>query len=172
MNIAYTDEGAGEVIIMIHGSPGSSENFAQLIPLFTDQYRVIAIDLPGFGYSSTWVTDYSIRAHARYINALMEDLEIDHAHLFGYSMGSGVAIEMNDLFPEKIKSIAVYGGIGIQEGEGSGDYYFEHMKYGTGYVLAMSLGEITPHFWCVGKQGFQTCVFAKFLGYGSKTAPQ
>ena len=109
-------------------------------------YRVVVPDLPGFGYSTPYVADYSNRAHARYLLAFMDRLGIGHAHLVGFSMGGGVAIHAYDLAPQRVDSITLFAAIGVQEGEGSGDYHFEHLKYAVGYAGLVILPELIPHF--------------------------
>ncbi|HUM51308.1 MAG TPA: alpha/beta fold hydrolase, partial [Chitinophagales bacterium] len=49
--IHYTESGKGFPILMIHGFGGSNYDFQQLDSLLNDQYRIIRIDLPGFGMS-------------------------------------------------------------------------------------------------------------------------
>lgn len=137
-------------VILLHGSPGSKGNFDRLTPLLEPHFRVIAVDLPGFGHSSKWIPSYSTRAHARYVLKLMDQLELESAHVLGFSMGSGVALNLHELAPDRIDSIIFYGGIGIQEGEGSGDYGFEHFKYTVGYAALVVLPELIPHFGLLG----------------------
>ncbi|MEX0774228.1 MAG: alpha/beta fold hydrolase [Phycisphaeraceae bacterium] len=151
VRLVYSDTGGDhDVVILLHGSPGSAGNFDRLIPLLASRYRVIALDLPGFGDSSHWVPDYGIAAHARYVLALMDELHIQRAHVMGFSMGSGVALHMAELAPQRIDSLTFYGGIGIQEGEGSGSYGFEHFKYALGYGLLVVAPEALPHFGLLG----------------------
>ena len=150
VRVGYTDSGEGPVLILLHGSPGSKSNFSRLIPRLSDDFRVIAIDLPGFGTSTRGIPDYSIKAHARYVLALMDELKIERTQALGYSMGSGVALHIAGLQPERIQSLIFYGGIGIQEGEGSGDYHFEHLKYAVGYGALVVVPEFIPHFGLFG----------------------
>lgn len=143
-------------VILIHGSPGTGvHDFEHLSRMLATHDRVIAPDLPGFGRSDAWVSDYSIRAHARYVLALMDALDIDRAHVFGFSMGSGVALHLLDLAPQRIASLVFYGGIGLQEGEGSGDYHFEHFKYALGYAALVVLPELIPHFGLLGPRSLR-----------------
>ena len=76
----------------------------------------------------------------------MDALEVDRAHLICHSMGSGVALHMTRIAPERVASIVSYAGIGVQEGEGSGNYHLEHLKYAAGYALLVATPEIVPHF--------------------------
>ena len=132
VTINYRESGSGQTLILLHGSPGSSGNFDRMLAPLADHFRVVAVDLPGFGASTKWLDDYSIKAHARYVLALMDELNIDRAHVLGFSLGSGVALHMVELAPQRVASLIFYGGIGVQEGEGSGDYHFFsyfHVRY-------------------------------------------
>ncbi len=164
VRVAYTDLGdkSHPALILIHGSPGSKENFTRLTPLLTPYFRVISVDLPGFGASTRSIPDYSIKAHARYVLALMDTLEIDRAQVLGFSMGSGVALHMAELEPDRIGGLVFYGGIGIQEGEGSGDYGFEHLKYAVGYGALVVAPELIPHFGLLGHRSFRHSFIRNF----------
>ncbi len=138
-------------MVLLHGSPGAATNFERLAPLLAaNGRRVIAIDLPGFGESSSWVPDYSIRAHAKYALAAMNELDIEQAHVLGFSMGGGVGIWMIDEAPERILSLTMLSSIGVQEAEGSGSYYFEHAKYAVGYGALVWPPALVPHFGVLG----------------------
>lgn len=143
---AYGDDD-NPAVLLLHGSPGDSRIFEGLGPMLAEAgYRVIVPDLPGFGYSDRWLPDYSNRAHARYVNDLMDTLDIDSAHLVGFSMSGGVVLNLYDLYPDRVQTLILFAAIGIQEGEGSGDYYFEHLKYGLGYAALVGGFEFVPHF--------------------------
>ena len=117
VRLAYRDLGPrdAETVILLHGSPGSASNFDRLAPRLAERFRVVTPDLPGFGASDAWIPDYSIKAHARYVLALMDELGIETAHVLGYSMGSGVALHVNELAPKRVRSLIFYGVFVIQE---------------------------------------------------------
>ncbi len=149
VNLAYqTFQSAADkpVIILLHGSPGQSGDFARLAPVLARDYRLIAPDLPGFGASTRDVPDYSIRAHARYVLALLDQLHIQHAHLVGFSMGGGVALNLADIAPERIASITMLSAIGVQEMELLGEYHLNHTIHGAQLAGLWGLYELTPHF--------------------------
>ncbi len=151
-------------VLALHGSPGRGRDLGRFARHLADQgYRVIAPDLPGFGNSERWIPDYSIRAHARYALHLLDELGIQYVHVFGHSMGSGVAQEMLRIAPGRLRSLTIYGGIGIQEGEGSGDYYIEHAKYGLGYAFLVVLPELVPHFGFFGPRSFRHAFIRNFF---------
>ncbi|MEZ5426467.1 MAG: alpha/beta fold hydrolase [Pyrinomonadaceae bacterium] len=132
-------------VVLIHGSPGDAEVFDGLAPFFRDR-RLIAPDLPGFGDSEKDLPDYSVRAHARYVLELMERLKIEKAHLVGFSMGGGVALEMADIAPEKVASISMVSAIGVQEYELMGNYYINHVIHAAQLAFFWCLQELTPNF--------------------------
>ncbi len=133
-------------IILLHGSPGSKYDFNSLAPLLARDYRVIILDLPGFAHSTRDVPDYSIRAHADYVIQLMDALEIDRAHLLGFSMGGGVALDVADKAPDRIISLSLLSSIGAQEMELLGDYHLNHAIHLLQLSFLWLMREATPHF--------------------------
>jgi pimeloyl-ACP methyl ester carboxylesterase/membrane protein DedA with SNARE-associated domain len=145
-NSAPSTEDTRPVIILLHGSPGNSKDFNSLAPYLAKNYRVIRPDLPGFGDSAHEVADYSIRAHAHYVLALMDKLQIKRAHVIGFSMGGGVALNIADLAPERTASLVMLSAIGVQEMELLGDYHINHGLHGLQLAGLWLLREATPHF--------------------------
>jgi pimeloyl-ACP methyl ester carboxylesterase/membrane protein DedA with SNARE-associated domain len=151
IRLAYRDYSSSvreprPVIVLIHGSPGHKEDFRSLAPELAKRCRVIAPDLPGFGSSTVDVPDYSIRAHARYVIELMDALGIERAHLLGFSMGGGVALNIADIAPQRVQSITMLSAIGVQEAELLGDYHLNHALHGAQLTAVWLLSEAVPHF--------------------------
>jgi len=150
-------------VILLHGSPGAASNLQGIGALLADAgYRAIAIDLPGFGRSDRWVPGYSLRAHARSAIAVMDELGVERAHLFGFSMGGGVAIWVNEFAPERVATMTLLSSVGVQVAEGSGDYYFEHAKYAVGYGLLVVAPEFIPHFGLLGPRSLRHAFIRNF----------
>lgn len=128
--IAYDKYGNGsKAIIMVHGSPGTSEkDFSLLGPNITSDYTVYALNMYGFAGSKTYVKDYSISAGADVVREFMDTKNISQAVILGYSWGGGVAIESAYRYPSRIKGIILLGGMGIQEGEITGTYWGEKIR--------------------------------------------
>ncbi len=134
------------VIVLLHGSPGNAKDFNSLAPNLAKQFRVIRPDLPGFGDSSNKVPDYSTRAHAHYVFALLDALGVARVHVVGFSMGGGVALSMADIAPERIASLTLLASIGVQEMELLGDYHLNHAIHWLQLAGLWGLREFTPHF--------------------------
>ena len=133
-------------VVLLHGSPGSSFDFDSLGPGLGRRYRVLAPDLPGFGASERHLPDYSIRTHAAYVVALLDALDIDSAHLVGFSMGGGVALEMIDWSPSRARSLTLLSAIGVQELELLGDYHLNRALHGFQLGFIWLCREAIPHF--------------------------
>ncbi len=144
------------VVLLLHGSPGDLTNFDDVQPALDPAIRSYAVDLPGFGASTRSIPDYSPAAHAAYLADLLDAVAAEDpaaagpVHLVGYSMGGAVALRMIERTPERVASVVMLGATGIQEGEGSGNYEFEHLKYRLGWLAFVGLPEVIPHFGLLG----------------------
>ena len=102
--------GHDETIILLHGSgPGATgwSNFSQNIPALAEHYRVIAVDMPGWGESDpvTWQD----RDHSTALLDLMDALEIDKATIIGNSMGGGTTLRFGYEHPERVHRLITMG---------------------------------------------------------------
>ena len=134
------------VLVLLHGSPGDHHEVGRLAAAMAGQYRVLCPDLPGFGGSTHAVPDYSIRAHAHYVLQLLDSLRIPRAHVLGFSMGGGVALELADLGPGRVASITMLSAIGAQEFELFGDYHLNHLVHGLQLAGLWLVYNAVPHF--------------------------
>ena len=92
--ISTLSAGEGDPVICVHGLGGTKASFLPTVAALADRHRVIAMDLPGFGDSDKPLgAAYDAPYFARAIEALLDELGIERAHLIGNSMGGRVAIE-------------------------------------------------------------------------------
>ncbi|PCI11044.1 hypothetical protein COB72_01725 [bacterium] len=137
-------------VLLLHGSPGSGSNFSDLGPLIAADHRsVYAPDLPGFGQSD-WSPNLSYASQSRYMAAFLDSVNVERVHVVGWSSSGGVALQMADQFPDRIASLTLLAGIGAQKTEGTGSYFFEHVKYAVGYFGLGLIPEAIPHFGFLG----------------------
>ena len=141
-------EGAprGATVVLLHGSPGGRFDFAGLTERLARDRCVIAPDLPGFGDSTRDVPDYSVQAHAAYLEAFLAALRERRVHVVGFSMGGGVAIALAARHPERVASLTLLSGLGVQEQELFGRYWVNHVVHGAQLAGLWLLVEATPHF--------------------------
>ncbi|OBK13697.1 alpha/beta fold hydrolase [Mycobacterium asiaticum] len=91
--VAYRDEGAGEVLLLIHGIGGSSNHWQAIIPALAKRYRVIAPDLLGHGQSDKPRGDYSLGAFAVLLRDFLDALDIPRVTIIGHSLGGGITMQ-------------------------------------------------------------------------------
>lgn len=123
-------------MILIHGSPGSKNDFKLLQPRI-EGHTVYALDMYGFGESEKYVKKYGIENQARVVSEFMQAKNITQATILGYSWGGGVALEFAALFPEKTTKLILLDGMGLQEGEATGSYFGEHARYLISYPFVV-----------------------------------
>lgn len=111
----------GPPVILIHGTAAWSELWRETIDhLVTEKFRVIAIDLPPFGFSARPKNrDYTRAAHAERIAALIDALNLGPVFLVGHSFGAGPTVETVMKFPRHVRGLVLIdGALGISEPNG------------------------------------------------------
>ena len=109
------------VVLLLHGFPTSSFMFRELIPRLADHYRVIAPDMPGFGFTQVPVErkyTYSFDALARTIEAFMEALTIKRYALYVFDYGAPTGFRLAIAHPERVAAIISQNGNAYEEGLG------------------------------------------------------
>jgi pimeloyl-ACP methyl ester carboxylesterase len=116
--LAYYDEGQGEVLLLIHGMAGSSETWREVLPRLAKNYRVIAPDLLGHGNSAKPRTDYSLGAFAVGLRDLLDELDVESATIVGQSLGGGIAMQFLYQHPDYCQRLILIssGGLGQDVG--------------------------------------------------------
>ncbi|MBP0625054.1 alpha/beta fold hydrolase [Cupriavidus sp. LEh25] len=126
------DEGtgdAGDAIVLVSGLGGMSSFWNPVIGVFKDRRRVIALDHPGVG-RSTLEGRPSIEGIARAVLNVMDEKEIERAHIVGHSTGSLVAQALALDSPKRVQSIV------LSSGWAKPDKRFEDFFAYRKYVLA------------------------------------
>jgi pimeloyl-[acyl-carrier protein] methyl ester esterase len=106
----YEDRGAGTPIVFIHGWCMSSAVWRLQSVGLPDAFRVITIDLPGHGRSSQGCDGFQIKGCADDIAGLFQSLNLQHALLAGWSLGSQIAIESFMLLRDRLSGLVLIGG--------------------------------------------------------------
>lgn len=116
-SIHYTDEGSGMPLIFIHGYGGSHRNFEAITQILKNNFRIIRIDLPGFGLSDMpqVKTDESvIGVYRDYLGFILDSLSLDSVYVAGNSLGGWMALEAAVLRPEKVKKLILMCSAGYE----------------------------------------------------------
>jgi pimeloyl-ACP methyl ester carboxylesterase len=94
LRIDHTDEGRGQAVLLIHSSVSGNRQWRALTEALTDRYRVLAVNLFGYGDTTPWpgTTPQSLYAQARLVLAVCETLDRP-VHIVGHSFGGSVALK-------------------------------------------------------------------------------
>lgn len=116
INLAYVDEGSGsETIIFIHGLGSYLPAWKHNIESLKDNYRCIAIDLPGYGKSSKGVHPFSMEFYADVLVEFMDNLNITSATLTGHSMGGQISMVTALKYPDRVKNLVLIAPAGFEK---------------------------------------------------------
>jgi pimeloyl-ACP methyl ester carboxylesterase len=99
------DENA-EPLVLIHGLGATKASWLTIVPQLAKRFRVIAIDLPGFGASDKPMGRYDAPWFAHRVTGLLDALGIDRAYIAGNSMGGRIAMELGIRHSDRVKAIA------------------------------------------------------------------
>lgn len=119
----------GVPVVLVHGEGAWSETWRPTIDaLARAGYRVVAIDMPPFGYSFRPPTaDYSTAAQAERILGVLDALKLDHAVLVGHSIGARAAVEAAMRAPARVRTLVLVGAaLGLREPADNGWAWLEH----------------------------------------------
>lgn len=116
IKVCYIDEGLknADVLLFIHGLSLSIHNFRYNYPYFFDKYRVVAIDLPGFGKSDFPDISYDIDYFSRFLLKFMDKLNIRSATLIGNSLGAHIALDFDLKYPDRVDALVIGSATGVR----------------------------------------------------------
>ena len=123
VRVFYREAGAPEApaILLLHGFPASSFMYRELIPRLAARYRVIAPDLPGFGFTEVPAErnyKYSFEAIAKTITAFTEAIHLDRYALYIFDYGAPTGLRMALGHPERVTAIVSQNGNAYEAGLG------------------------------------------------------
>jgi 3-oxoadipate enol-lactonase len=117
-----------EYLLLLHGWMGCAQSWVRQIPYFSRSYVVIAPDLRGFGKSSKPEHGYAFEDYARDMEALLDKLEIDRAHVLGQSFGGMIAQTLAILRPDRVQSLVLWATRSEPTGSTSADAVAEFIR--------------------------------------------
>jgi pimeloyl-ACP methyl ester carboxylesterase/uncharacterized protein (DUF302 family) len=155
LNLFYRETGPadGPVILLLHGYPTSSFMFRNLLPVLNGSYRVIAPDLPGFGFSdapSHDEFDYTFDHLAAVLQEFVDALQLTRLVLYVFDYGAPVGFRLAMANPEKIAGLISQNGNAYEEGLSEGwnpvQRYWEEPTEANRYYLQRFLVLEATHY--------------------------
>ncbi|RRA48625.1 alpha/beta fold hydrolase [Acidipila sp. EB88] len=123
VRVFYRESGPADapVVLLLHGFPASSFQYRELIPRLAHRYRVIAPDLPGFGFTEVPAErdyHYTFNALAMTIHAFTEALGLARYALYVFDYGAPTGWRLALMAPERVAAIVSQNGNAYEEGLG------------------------------------------------------
>ena len=131
--IAYNQYGNGDTtLLFVHGWCINKEYWADQSRYFSDKYKVVALDLPGFGNSGKNRTEWTFEKYTDDINEFIKAEKLKNVILIGHSMSGDILLLMDTKYPESIIGI-----VGIDNLKKPGVRHSEEENKGIEGFLAM-----------------------------------
>ena len=125
LRVFYRETGPadGPVLLLLHGFPSSSRQYLRLMESVGTSLRVIAPDMPGFGFSDAPQAQsaggpqrYSFDELARYMDAFCEVLGLERFVLYMFDYGGPVGFRMIEAHPERVAGLVIQNANAYDEG--------------------------------------------------------
>ena len=92
-------------LILLHGALGSKDQFQSLVHVLEDTFQVHTFNLPGHGGQPLPDTSFSIELFSEQVAIYIQDMNIEKANVFGYSMGGYIAMYLAKQLPNTINKV-------------------------------------------------------------------
>lgn len=106
--INYRIKGEGKVVVLLHGYLESLDVWSEFYLELAKQFRVLAINLPGFGESDTLNLYASMEAMSDCVNAVLESEDIEKCIMTGHSMGGYVSLAFAEKHKDKLIGLSLF----------------------------------------------------------------
>lgn len=126
LNYYYEIQGQGDLsteasaqaepLLLLHGGLGSFEMFNSILPMLTEDRKVIGVDLHGHGRTELGDRSISYTGMGDDIAAILKKLGYDKVDVLGYSMGSGVGFRFAVQHPEMVRRLVMVSGSFTRDG--------------------------------------------------------
>ncbi len=113
--IHFRDTGEGPPLLLLHGIGSSLHTWSEWEQYLRDSFRVLHLDLPGFGLSEPYPDNqYSLARYVETLDQFLEQQEVDSVRLAGNSFGGRLALRYGLEHPDKLKKIVLLNPTGLQ----------------------------------------------------------
>ena len=107
LELYYEIRGTGQPLVVLHGAYMTIETMGEIVPSLAETRQVIAAELQGHGHTADIDRPLSYEHMADDVYALLAEVGIDKADVFGFSLGGGVALQLAIRHPEVVRKLVV-----------------------------------------------------------------
>lgn len=115
IKINYEQKGEGELVVLLHGWGSNIKLFENLIELLSAKYKVVAMDMPGFGESEEPPSAWCVDDYVDFVIDFLKGMNAKKVTLLGHSFGGRVIIKLNSRknLPFEINKVILVDSAGI-----------------------------------------------------------
>jgi pimeloyl-ACP methyl ester carboxylesterase len=109
VNLHFVIRGSGRPVVLIHGNPGSSQDWTRLYEPIAARYQATSFDRPGHGHSDrpNYGEDVTVEVQARLLCAALDELRVERPILVGHSWGGALALAYALLHPRDLSGLVL-----------------------------------------------------------------
>lgn len=115
LNLHYTDQGAGDPIVLLHGFLEQKGMWKEIVAVFKKRYRVICLDLLGHGKTENLGYIHTMEDQAKMLKFLLDKLGISMCTLIGHSMGGYIALAFADLYRDCVTGLCLMNSTALAD---------------------------------------------------------
>lgn len=117
IQIAFTVEGKGKTIVLLHGFLESSTIWKNVVSAFKETHQIITIDLLGHGKTEKLGYIHSMETMAETVHAVLAELKVEKTSIIGHSMGGYVALAFAEKFPQQLEKLILLNSSTVADSE-------------------------------------------------------
>ena len=115
MDVRCVISGTGSTILILHGWGSSADSWAKAQEMLArKEFRVIVLDLPGFGKTAAPSTVWGVAEYSEFVRQCMQELDVKKCIVVGHSFGGQTAIQLAVTHPENIEKLILMAAAGIR----------------------------------------------------------
>lgn len=108
------DAGAGPPVVVLHGWGGRIESVSPIVECLSPDFRVLALDLPGFGFSPVPREVWGTPEYAAWVGEVVRAKGIGRAHFIGHSFGAKTCLQIAVTQPDLVDKLVAVGSTGLR----------------------------------------------------------
>lgn len=111
VHVVTAGEGAGTPLLLLHQTPRSVDEFAEVIPILARRRRVVAVDMPGYGCSDPVPGQPAIADYAAVMVEVLDALGIERVVVVGHHTGAVIGVELAAAAPDRVERVVLSGPV-------------------------------------------------------------
>ena len=170
--LSYQDTGDGFPIVLLHGFCESKKLWELYSAILSIKYRVVAIDLPGFGDSAPLQdASPSIDDFAAAVKKTLDQLKIDQFILIGHSLGGYVSLAYAQMYPQHLVGLGLFHSTSFADSEAKKENRNKAIEFVEKYGTQKFVSNLFPDLFSPANKEKLSKQIAYFVRDAAKTAP-